>query len=173
MKRVKICAAGLVVLLMSIVYASPCFAQTGSIQELRRANAKDVAGSWQMLYQRVDPAIKTGSLFFADFQVFQFLNNGYFKNIASTGSPEKAAVKIYLETMPQKTTYTFVADGLLVIDRSENDFDNIAISIAVLDMGRPLLPEAPLLKKGDLLLTYLDPQKKPYLHRYFRTIKLD
>ena len=80
---------------------------------------------------------------------------------------------MYLETMPRKTTYSFVSDGLLVINRSENDFDNIMISVITEDMTEPLRTGAPLLETGDLLLSYLDPDKKAYMQRYLRRVDLD
>jgi hypothetical protein len=125
-----------------------------------------------MTYQTVRPSIKNNSLFFADYQVFCFLNNGFAKNVASTAQLNSQDVKMYLQTMPEKTTYSFVADGLLIIERSQQDFDNIVISIITDNITEKLQADAPLLEKGDLILTYLDPNKKPYMQRYLRKIDL-
>lgn len=132
------------------------------------AKASDVIGVWEMYYQVVRPSVKNESLFFSDYQFFKFFEDGYVVNIASTKKLDTKDVNMYINTMPKKTTYRFIADGLLEINRSQRDFDSIMISIITADMTAFLREGAPLLKKGDLILSYLDPDKKLYMQRYLR-----
>lgn len=142
-------------------------------QKSKLAAVSDVLGTWEMAYQVVRPSVKNDSLFFADYQFFRFFDNGYVLNLAMTKQLDNEDVRMYLETMPRGTTYSFVADGLLVINRSQNDFDNIMISVITEDMTEPLRSGTPLLKKGNLILSYLDADKKAYMQRYLKKVKLE
>lgn len=142
-------------------------------QKSKLATVSDVIGTWEMTYQVVGPSVKSDSMFFADYQVFKFFDDGYVKNLTATEQLDAEDIKMYLETIPRKTAYSFVADGLLEINRSQNDFDNIMISVITEDMMELLRDGAPLLKKGDLILSYLDPDKKLYMQRYLRRINLE
>ena len=139
----------------------------------RKANKKDVLGTWRMTYQTVRPGMNTDSLFFADYQILQFSEDDYVKNLASIKRPDPEDVKMLLSAMPKTTTFSFVADGLLIVERSPQDISNIVISIITEDMGQPLRKGAPLLKKGELILSYLDPAKQLYMQRYFERINLE
>jgi len=76
-----------------------------------------------MTYQIVRSGINTNSPFFANFQILQFSEDSFVKNLTSTKEIFREEEKLYLDTMPNKTTFSFVADGLLIIERSEQDFD--------------------------------------------------
>jgi hypothetical protein len=132
------------------------------------ANVRDVVGTWEMAYQAVRSDVSSDSLFFADYQVIKFLDDGYVKNVASTKALGASDVRMYLDKTPKKTTYSFFGDGMLVISRSQKDFDNIVVSIITENMKEPLREGAPLLKKGDLILAYFDPSKQVYMQRYLR-----
>jgi len=165
------------ILLFAALTVSLCGVGWGQVenelaQKSKPATADNVVGTWKMAYQVVRPSVKTDSLFFAGFQIFEFFKDGYVKNLAASKDLDIEKTKMYLEAMPRKTTYSFAADGLLVINRSLNDFDNIMISVITDDITEPLRKGAPLLKKGDLILSYLDPDKKPYMQRYLRKISL-
>lgn len=161
----------LVVTLVGVLlFSIPSYAQHELGYKSRKANKADVIGSWEMTHQLVRPGMNTNSLFFANFQILQFSEDGYVKNYASTKRSDSETVEMYLSTMPKQSTFSFVADGLLVIERSPQDFSNIAISIITENMDEPLRKNSPLLKKGDLILSYLDPRKQLYMQRYFRKI---
>lgn len=161
-----------VALAMSLYNFAWCQAENELEQKAKAATASDVVGTWKMTYQVVGPPIKSDDLFFADYQIFEFFDDGYVKHVTSTKSLDVEDVKMYLETMPRQTTYSFVADGLLVIDRSQHDVDNIIISVITEDMIEPLRDGAPLLKKGNLILSYLNPNNQLYMQRYLKKVNL-
>ena len=138
----------------------------------RLAAAGDVIGAWEMTYQVVRASIKSDSLFFADNQYFKFFKDGYVINLTLTKKIDIEDVKVYMDTTPKKTNYRFIANGLLEVNRTQNDFDNIMISVITEDMVGLLQKEAPALKKDDLILSYLDSNKKPYMQRYLRKLNL-
>jgi hypothetical protein len=160
------------ILLISFLFCSFACAQTDITQKSKKANKNSVLGLWRMTYQIVNPKIKNSSLFFAEYQVFNFDNDGYVKNVASKDKISAKDIKIFIETMPKKSTYSFIDDGLLVIKRSEKDADNIVISIITQDMQNPVRQGAPLMKKGDLILSYLDLNKQLYMQRFLRKLEL-
>ena len=161
-------------LLIVLCFVNISFAQNELVIKSSKANINDILGTWEMFYQIVDPQIKTDSLYFADYQLFKFFEDGYVKNFTSTKKIEYKNDKIYLESAPKKTTFSFVAEGLLIIERSRQDFDNIAISIIAEDLEYPLRKDAPLLKKGDLILSYIiikGQERRVYMQRYLRLLQ--
>lgn len=135
------------------------------------AKASDVIGEWDMCYQTVHPSLKAQaewSPFFADNQFFRFFEDGHVSNITSTPKLDPKEMQMMIDAMPKNTTYKFIADGVLEINRSPIDHDNIMISVITADMAIPMQEGAPLLKKGDLILSYLDPNKQLYMQRYLR-----
>ncbi len=163
----------LLALIILLVLSTDCQAKHELEYKSKKANKEDVLGAWEMTYQLVRPGLDTDSLFFADNQILKFAADGYVKNITSTKTITKEVAKVYLETMPKRTTFLFAGDGLLIIERSKEDLDNIVISIITKDMKKPLRDGAPVLKKGELLLSYIDSNKKLYMQRFFRRIELE
>lgn len=162
-------------IISAICFCNSALAQIADelTQKSRLASANDMVGTWEMTWQTVRPSIKTDSLFFADYQILKFSEDGYVKNITSTKPFDMGQIKMYLELMPKKTTYSFISDGLLVINRSKYDSDNIMILLITEDITQSYSDKAPLLKKGNLVLHYFDPNKQLYMLRYFKKINLD
>ncbi len=150
-----------------------CFAQDELAAKSRKARKSDLIGTWQMIYQTVSPLFKDKSDFFADYQVFEFFEDGYVKNIASKKRIERQKISFLLQRMPKSNVYYFTGDGLILMQRNQKDFDNIAISIAEDDFKKPLRSMAPLLKAGDLIVSYLDSKKIMYMQRYLRRLDLN
>lgn len=138
----------------------------------KKATRADVLGTWEMIHQDMRPGLNTNSMFFAQHQILQFREDDFASHITSNKPLEPGTVKALLETMPRKTTYKFVADGYLVIIRSEKDGDNIMAAVITDDVTLPLRKDAPLLKKDTLLFSYLDQNRQLYMQRYFRKIDL-
>jgi len=147
---------------------SVVYAQNELAQSSKKANKNDVLGRWVMFYQILSPPIKNDSPFFSAFQIFDFLDDNFLKTVTSTKALTDEEINVYLEKMPKRVRFTFMADGLLVIARSKRDIDNIVISIITKNMQSPLRAGEPMLQKGDLILTYLTPDKKPYMQRFLR-----
>lgn len=138
----------------------------------RKANQSDIIGLWKMSYQIINPKMTNNSLFFANFQVFDFDENNFVKNIASKKNLKDIEISQYFESMSKTVEYSFTDDGLLEIKRSKRDFDNIVISIITTDMKTALRDGAPLMKKGDLIMTYLDQHKQLYMQRFLSRMTL-
>lgn len=68
--------------------------------------------------------------------------------------------------MPKQTTFSFLKEGVLEVKRLPQDQDFMIISKMIEDMTGSLEPGAPVLKKGQLILSYLTPSNKLYMHRY-------
>lgn len=160
-------AAGAFIVALTILQTSAAAAETELDTKSRQATAADVPGTWEMTYQVVRPGMGD-SAFFSEHQVLQFLETGHVKNYASTSPLTPDKVRLFLETMPAKTSFEFPADGLLLVKRSESDMDRIVISMVTKDFAKPLREGAPLLTKGTLLLSYLDPSGKLYMQRYLK-----
>ncbi|MCG2711783.1 MAG: hypothetical protein L6416_05625 [Candidatus Omnitrophica bacterium] len=149
-----------------------CFSQNEFTEKSRKAKQSDLIGTWQMYYQSVSPLFLDKSLFFATYQIFEFCEDGCFKNFASKKKPKLEKINSLLQSIPRSTVYSFSGEGLLVIERSRKDFDNIIVSIAVDDFQNALRYMAPLLKKGDLIVSYRDLDKNMYMQRYLRRLNL-
>lgn len=147
-----------------------CAAENELAGKSREANKTDLTGTWMMYYQTVSPLFRDNSLFFADYQIFQFWEDGYVKNIASRERLEPEKIVALLQMMPKNTAYGFVNEGVLIIERPEGDIDNIQISIAVADFNKKLRYYAPLIEKGDLIVSYFDNKKNLYMQRYLRRV---
>jgi len=141
------------------------------MRKSEKATQNDIVGTWRVAYQIVRPDIKTGSLFFAKFQLFRFEKSGKVANMATNDEIGEEEALSEMKKMAGKAKYTFVADGLLVIERSKNDFDNIVAYIVTEDMDKPMRDGAPVLKKGDMVFSYLDPRRKLYMQRFLRKIR--
>ena len=139
-------------------------------EKSRKAKQSDLIGTWKMIYQTVSPLFRDKSLFFANHQIFEFSEDGYVKNIASNKKLERKEISSLLQRMPKSTVYGLVDGGLLIIERSKKDLDNIVISIAVDDFKKSLRFMAPLLRKGDMIVCYLDRKKNLYMQRYLRRL---
>jgi len=166
-KILKAAAGGAFALLLLISAAGADEFRDKSV----RAGKNAVVGTWRMIYQTVRPDIRADSLFFAPYQIYRFDENGSVGNVASDKeiSPEKALSM--LEKTPAKTRYVFVSEGLMLIRRSARDADLIAVYVMIRDMDVPVRRNAPVLKKGDLVFSYLDPRKRLYMQRFFRKVK--
>lgn len=149
-----------------------CYAQTELADKSKEAKQSDLIGCWRMTYQTVSPLFNDKSLFFADYQIFQFFEDGFVKNIASKKRLKTEEISRLLQKSPKLITYEFIGKGLLIIERSKNNFDDIAISITVYDFNKKLRSTAPLLKRGDLIVSYRDREQNLYMQRYLRRLDL-
>lgn len=152
------------------LFSAVCFARNEVAEKFKAANKNNILGTWKMIYQTVSPLFRDNSLFYADFQIFEFSQDGYFKNLSSKKviDPEKA--KRILERMPKGTTYSFINEGVVNIKRSEGDFYRVMISIAQEDLDEPIRQNAPLIEKGQLVASYVDANNNMYMQRYFTRI---
>ena len=119
-----------------------------------------------MTYQVVSPKVQDDSLFFAEHQVWSFSADGSVRNIASTKPQRISEIMALFKTMPQQTTFQFAKDGVLFIQRSQADRDVIIVSFVTEDLSAALRAGAPLLKKGELILSYLGAAQQPSMQRY-------
>ena len=147
--------------------ANTALADNALKEKSRPAETKDVIGVWEMYYQTHKDVSARNTLFFAPHQRFEFHEDGYVKNLAST-KPFDPIILATLSKAPKSTRFNFVKPGVLTITRSVNDGDRIIVSVIIKDMESSLTPGAPLLKSGDLILSYLTPQKQLYMQRYFK-----
>ncbi|MCK4994035.1 MAG: hypothetical protein KAS13_03175 [Candidatus Omnitrophica bacterium] len=156
-----------------LLICNVCNAQNELLAKSRVAKQRDIIGTWKMTYQTVSPLFKDKSLFFANHQIFQFFEDGYVKNISSKKrlAPEK--VSHLLQSMPKSNMYGVVDNGMLIIERSKHDLDVIAISIAIDDFKKALRSAASVLKKGDLIVSYRDPNQNLYMQRYLRRLTIN
>ena len=150
-----------------------CNAQSELDEKSRKAKQSDMIGTWTMTYQTVSPLFRDNSLFFANYQIFQFSEDGYVKNIASNKRQETGKINFLLQKIPQGSIYSFVGEGRVIIKRSKKDVDNILVSIAVDDFKKILRSRAPLLNKGEIIVSYLDPKDNLYMQRYLSRIDLE
>ncbi len=150
-----------------------CKAEDELSEKSRKAKQSDLVGTWKMIYQTVSPLFRDKSLFFADYQIFEFSADGYVKNIASKKKLERKKIISLLQRMPKSTVYGFADKGVLIVERSKKDLDNIVILIVEDDFKKSLRFMAPLLKTGDLVLSYLDRNENLYMQRYLRRLDLD
>lgn len=136
---------------------------------------EDIVGQWRMIYQLVNPGVKKRSPnFFVDHQVFEFRQDGSIKNISWSKPFDDARAKTMLEEsweQPIRTKYAFIDAGYLVVERSEQDQDRIIISRITKDLLEPLRPGAPLLRKDELILTYILRDNEPYMQRVLQRMK--
>lgn len=166
-----------VLFLCALVFSSNVFAQSNVTEELGNKSAlakqSDLLGQWEMIYQTVDPQIKNESPFFYDDQTWIFFEDGYVKNVASNKLMSEDDRALYFNTMPKTTKFSFLKDGLLEIVRNPKDVDIIYISIVTSNMEQSLRPGAPLLERGDLVLSYMHPSKKSsYMQRFLRRTEI-
>jgi len=149
-----------------------CKAENEFTEKARKARPSDLIGTWKMIYQTVSPLFKDKSLFFANYQIFEFSSDGYVKNISSNRKLERKKIVSLLKSMPKSSVYGFVNEGMLIIEHSKKDLDNLVIYIAEDDFKKSLRSMAPLLRKGDLIVSYLDRNKNLYMQRYLRRLDL-
>ena len=145
-------------------------AETEVQRNSRKATVRDIWGTWDMIWQRPLSGVVPDSLFFAPFQRFEFARDSYVRVLASNKPIDAAAVKVW-ESAPKSALFLFEEPGILRIRRAEKDQDFIFTSVVTNDFVQPLRVGAPLLVTGDLLLSYLTPEKKLYLQRYLRRVK--
>ncbi len=158
--------------MLSLLFCSVVHAEHELASTSRKANKMDIIGAWKMNYQIINPKMTKNSLFFANVQIFEFDADNFVKNIASNKNIKSNEIVKYLKAMRKTAKYSFVDDGLLEIKRSKGKFDNIVISIITADMKTAIRPGAPLMKRGDLILSYLDRNKKLYMQRILCSITL-
>ena len=149
--------------------SSTAFSQDELQRKSRPAVQDDVIGTWEMIYQKHGGLVSSASLFVAPYQRIQFLADGYVKHVTSN-RPLSAADLSLWKVAPKSSKYTFPKPGVLSVVRSPTDRDVIVISFITAHFERPLRPDAPILKKGDLLVSYLDPKNQLYLQRYLRRV---
>lgn len=162
-------------LISGFFIASPCFANEELAAKSRLAISQDVLGEWHLVYQVVSPNVSQDSLFFSKHQQWFFSPDGYVKNVAADEKhaarvPDESELSIALQTLPKRTRFKFLKEGWLMIERSPTDTDWIAVSIMIGDMETSLRRGAPLLKKGDLVFSYLTPENQPYMQRFLRRV---
>lgn len=140
-------------------------------QKAKFAQKEDILGTWQMVYQVIQPEYRSDSLFFSNYQMWEFSDDGFVKNIASTKPQKLAETLSAFTTMPKKTAFSFTKKGYMVIKRSYKDTDTIIISLMNQDMAKSIRPNAPVLEEGDLILSYLGPENRVYMQRFLRRVK--
>lgn len=144
-------------------------------KKAKLAVKKDIIGQWRMIYQLVNSDMKRKvPRLFEEHQVFEFRKDGSVKNISWEHPFDDTQARALLEqswTRPVKSKYSFLNAGQLVLERSPQDIDRIMISLITEDMIEPLRPGAPLLKKDELILTYILPNNEPYLQRVLERMK--
>ena len=155
-----------------LFFCNVCFAESELTEKSRKATQSDLIGRWMMIYQTVSPLFMDKSLFFAEYQIFEFSEDGFVKNLESKKRHKNEEISYLLENMPKSSVYGFIEEGVLIIERSKKDFDNIAVSIAIEDFKKELRSAAPLLRKGDLIVSYRDRKKNLYMQRYLRALPL-
>lgn len=154
------------------VLSNICFAKSILDEKSQKANKNDIIGAWQMVYQTISPIFYDDSLSLAGFQVYEFLENGTFKNISSRKSLKDVEVVSFLQRIPNTEKYKFIDNGLLVLENSRRDFKYIQVELVIENYSNKQRPAAPILKKGDLIFSYMDRKRNVYMQRYFRKIKL-
>jgi len=158
--------------LSAFLFCGVCFAQDRSSDKFKIATGEDILGIWRMTYQTVSPLFKDKSSFYQNFQIIEFSRDGYFKNIPSKKFINEDRVKGLLKEIPKSTTYSFINNGVVLIQGSRNNFMKIMISIANEDLDEPIRQKAPLIKKGELVVSYVDANNNMYMQRYFKRIDL-
>lgn len=157
------------IFLVLMSFSIAVYGQSELEQKSRPATAGDVAGEWEMFYQKKGGLIPDNNPFIAPYQRFDFSEDGFIKNIALYKPFDEMALTIW-RMAPKSSKYKFPKPGVLLIERSPKDGDLIIISIITEDMDISLRPDAPKLEKGDLALSYLTPDNKVYLQRYLKKI---
>ncbi|MEM8549816.1 MAG: hypothetical protein AAGF10_03420 [Verrucomicrobiota bacterium] len=139
----------------------------------RPATRADILGVWEMPYQHIDAAAKATSEAQARYQVYAFDEDGTVKRLTATKrvSPEERS--LLLQVVPQLGTWEMLGEGQVVIRRAALDVDNIRAVILERSFQDPFLSQAPPYREGDLVLTYLDLERKPVITRLLRRIPTD
>ncbi|MEM9226400.1 MAG: hypothetical protein AAGA45_00380 [Verrucomicrobiota bacterium] len=134
----------------------------------RPATKSDVVGVWEMPYQHISAEAKTTGEAQARFQVFAFYEDGSVKRLTATKriSPEERL--LLLSVVPEMGTWEMIGEGRIVIRRAALDVDNIRAAIVERSFQDPFLTQAPPYREGDLVLTYLDLERKPVITRLLR-----
>jgi hypothetical protein len=148
------------------------YAQDMTAAQDKKANKSDIVGMWKMNYQMVNQQAADKSLFFADFQIFDFSDDGFFRNISSYSDMSVKEIQNQFKAMPKTVKYSFVEPGILELKMSEKAADTIIISVITKDMKSAVRLKAPIMKKGDLIFSYLDVNKQLYLQRFLTRLKL-
>lgn len=136
----------------------------------RPASREEIAGIWEMTFQRFSKPVENDPEATARYQIFAFLEDGVFKNITATRRVSDEDRALFLDIMPANTRWEVPEAGLLVIRRSELDADGVEARRVTQDFQDELLSGSPPLKRGDLVLIYKDKQGIPYLRRYLQPI---
>lgn len=147
-------------------------AQNKIAEQDKKANQSDIVGTWKMNYQMVNQRLADKSLFFADFQVFDFSIDNFFRNISARNDIPLKEIKNQFKTMPKTIGYRFIEPGILELIISEKVTDTIVISVITNDMKSAVRLKAPIMKKGDLIVSYLDANKQVYMQRFLTRLKL-
>ncbi len=168
MKTLRLCM-GIAAAILFAICGTTVLAEGELSQKSRPALGPDMPGTWEMVYQKHGKVPAADSLFFARHQRFQFTADGRARNLASV-RPFDAVILSVWENAPLSTRFRFSKPGVMNVVRSPRDQDWIVISVITADLKKALVPDAPLLKKGDLILAYMTPEKRVYMHRYLRRI---
>lgn len=155
-------------LLLAIICAlCPSFlgAQIRLKEHLRGVETADLVGVWRMVHQEVRPGMGD-SAFFSPHQVMHFRADGKMLTVTASSPLPDATIQELLATMPPATQFELSEPGKLLVRRSEKDRDRILASIVIQDMAEPLKPGIPVLKEGQIVLSYFDPQSQVYLQRF-------
>jgi len=160
------------------VVPSPESANTTVVDTLekytRPASTGDIEGKWEMIYQHNGEIIPENSPYIFPYQRFHFLSNGYVKVVASETPLDQVALVLW-EHGPESTKYEFLKPGVLSITGEMGDKTSILAGVVTEDFPEALSADAPILKKGDLVFSYIASKEKSgvpsyYLLRYLRKI---
>jgi len=158
-------------LIFCLLICYPLYAQVPSSDNYRKAEQSDIIGIWKMSFQMAYPQATSKSLFFADFQVFEFSLDNMVKNISSPTDLPMKQIRDQLADMEKRVQYAFIEPGIIEIKRSNKITNSIIISVITKDMQSPVRLKAPVMKKGDLILSYIDGNKQMFMQRFLTKLK--
>lgn len=136
----------------------------------RPASSADIVGVWEMLYQKYGSHFSADDPFVIPYQRFNFLADGHLKSIGSNAPfDDEKTLRIIWEAAPVSTTYEILEPGVVIIGDSIGKYTAV-ISLITDDLIELQWPDAPKLKKGDLAVAYVNPEKQVYLQRHLRKV---
>ncbi len=154
-------------LLRSILWIGLLVSSAWAQEGFRPAQSEDIQGRWQMVFQGIRPDMPKDLILFAPYQLFEFTNEGYMRNYATDKPLDNMSVMIF-DNIPLNTTYAFPQAGILNVVRSKKDSTQISISYVTQSRLGTEPKYLERLEQGDLVLTYFDPKKQPYMQHHLR-----